>query len=106
MRRTIPNARTTHVGRSQRTTRVPEWAMMMDDIICVFITVMTETPFQVLEPVMLVEVNAPQEFQGAIMAGLSKRSAVILNADTNEGYFTIYCEVFGQFLHLHKIVEG
>jgi hypothetical protein len=46
-----------------------------------------------LEPIMTVEVNAPQEFQGAVLAGLTKRNAIFLGTDSNEGYFTSYCEV-------------
>ena len=49
--------------------------------------------WHILEPVMLVEINAPGEFQGSVMAGMTKRNAVILGTDANEGYFTLYCEV-------------
>ena len=42
---------------------------------------------------MLVEINAPGEFQGPVMAAMTKRNAVILGTDANEGYFTLYCEV-------------
>ena len=42
---------------------------------------------------MLVEVNAPQEYQGGVMSGLTKRHAIVTGTDANEGYFTIYCEV-------------
>lgn len=46
-----------------------------------------------LEPIMTVEVNAPQEYQGSVLAGLTKRNAIFLGTDSNEGYFTSYCEV-------------
>jgi elongation factor G len=49
--------------------------------------------WHILEPVMLVEINAPGEFQGPVMAAMTKRNAVILGTDANEGYFTLYCEV-------------
>lgn len=49
--------------------------------------------WNILEPVMTVEVNAPQEYQGSVMAGLIKRHAVVTGTDSNEGYFTLYCEV-------------
>ena len=42
---------------------------------------------------MNVEVNAPVEFQGQVMGGLSKRHAVVLNQDLHEGWFTMECEV-------------
>lgn len=42
---------------------------------------------------MTVEVNAPQEYQGSVLAGLTKRNAIFLGTDSNEGYFTSYCEV-------------
>jgi elongation factor G len=52
-----------------------------------------EGQWQVLEPVMIVEVNAPQEYQGGVMTGLTKRHAIVTGTDANEGYFTLYCEV-------------
>ena len=49
--------------------------------------------WSMLEPIMSVEVNAPQEYQGAVLAGLTKRNAIFLGSDANEGYFTSYSEV-------------
>ena len=47
----------------------------------------------VLEPVMTVEVNAPQEFQGAVLASLNKRRGAIAGSDASEGWFTVFAEV-------------
>ncbi|XP_062588098.1 elongation factor G, mitochondrial-like [Saccostrea cucullata] len=64
-----------------------------------------------LEPVMTVEVNAPLEYQGAVLAGLTKRNAIFLGTDSNEGYFSSYCEVplnlmFGYSTELRTLTQG
>ncbi|XP_052702945.1 elongation factor G, mitochondrial-like [Crassostrea angulata] len=64
-----------------------------------------------LEPIMTVEVNAPQEYQGSVLAGLTKRNAIFLGTDSNEGYFTSYCEVplnmmFGYSTELRTQTQG
>ena len=38
--------------------------------------------------------------QGAVLAGLNRRRAVITNTDALEGYFTIYAEVY----ELHAVI--
>ncbi|XP_064615091.1 elongation factor G, mitochondrial-like isoform X2 [Liolophura sinensis] len=73
--------------------------------------VFQEGSWHILEPVMLVEVSAPQEFQGSVMSGLSKRHALIQGTDANEGYFSIFCEVplnemFGYASELRSQTQG
>lgn len=38
----------------------------------------------VLEPVMTVEIDAPAEFQGTVVAGVNRRMGLIQNSDMNE----------------------
>jgi elongation factor G len=48
---------------------------------------------QVLEPVMGVEVQAPQEFQGTVISLLNKRRAQLQGSDADDMYVTIQADV-------------
>ena len=61
--------------------------------IAIFISAFREANWAVLEPVMNVEVTAPAEFQGSVLANLNKRHAVIKGNDATPGYFVVFCEV-------------
>lgn len=49
--------------------------------------------WQILEPIMMVEVVMPEEFQGAVIGQLNKRCGIITGTDGTEGWFTVYAEV-------------
>ncbi len=48
---------------------------------------------QILEPIMKVEVETPEEFQGSVIGGLNQRRGVIAGSTTNEGTTIIEAEV-------------
>ncbi|KAI1306022.1 Elongation factor G, mitochondrial [Halotydeus destructor] len=67
--------------------------------------------WRILEPVMKVEVTGPSEFQGAIVAQLTKRNGIVLGTDDSEGFFTVQCEVplndmFGYATELRTATQG
>lgn len=49
--------------------------------------------WQILEPIMSVEVTCPEEFQGGVIGQLNKRHGIITGTDGTEGWSTVYAEV-------------
>ena len=65
----------------------------------------------VLEPIMKLEVQAPEEFQGAVMGQVNQRRGVIMNSQTLENYFVCEAEVpltemFGYSTDLRSATQG
>ena len=65
----------------------------------------------ILEPVMLLEVQAPEEFQGSIMGQINQRRGIIQNSSTNAGYVTATAfvplsEMFGYSTDLRSATQG
>jgi len=66
---------------------------------------------QVLEPVMKVEVSAPEEFQGSVIGSLNQRRGIIQDTGSVEGYFTGIAfvpivEMFGYATSLRSMTQG
>jgi elongation factor G len=65
----------------------------------------------VLEPIMKLETQAPEEFQGSVMGQINQRRGMIMNSSTNEGYAVIEAEVplsemFGYSTDLRSATQG
>lgn len=65
----------------------------------------------VLEPIMKLETQAPEEFQGTVMGQINQRRGIIVNSGTNEGYAIIEAEVpltemFGYSTDLRSATQG
>lgn len=67
--------------------------------------------WQILEPIMSVEITAPEEFQGTIMGQLTRRKGLITGTDGNDGWVTLYAEIplnemFGYSGELRSATQG
>lgn len=65
----------------------------------------------ILEPIMLVEVETPNEFMGRVQGNLSSRRGLLLGSETMQGYTVIRAEVplarmFGYSTELRSITSG
>ncbi len=65
----------------------------------------------VLEPIMKLETQAPEEFQGSVMGQINQRRGVIMNSQTLEQYFVCEAEVpltemFGYSTDLRSATQG
>ncbi len=65
----------------------------------------------ILEPIMKLEVSAPEEFQGTVIGQINQRRGVILGTETDMGYVRIESEVplsemFGYSTDLRSVTQG
>ncbi|WP_426750611.1 elongation factor G [Myxococcus sp. Y35] len=65
----------------------------------------------ILEPMMKVEVQAPEEFQGSLVGQINQRRGTIISTETAENYVTVVAEVplntmFGYSTDLRSATQG
>ncbi len=65
----------------------------------------------VLEPIMKLEVQAPEEFQGNVMGQVNQRRGMINGTQTQEGFVTVeaqvpFSEMFGYSTELRSATQG
>ena len=65
----------------------------------------------ILEPVMAIEVSAPEEFNSPVVAGLNRRKGIINDSRVEDGYVTVNCSVplanmFGYSTDLRSNTQG
>ena len=67
---------------------------------------------ELVEPLMSVEIDIPQEFQGTIIGGINRRKGAILNTDADDrGFVSVEAEVplssmFGYSTELRSNTKG
>lgn len=69
------------------------WKYIVNVGFYVLSSAMEKANTTILEPIMSVEIIAPQEFQGTVIAGVNRRHGVITGQDGAEGFFTLYADV-------------
>ena len=82
--------------------------------ICAMATIREHIPQAtpvILEPIMKVEVSAPEEFQGSVIGQLNQRRGQITGTQTVEGYVTVeslvpLTEMFGYSTDLRSATQG
>ncbi|XP_034840168.1 elongation factor G, mitochondrial [Maniola hyperantus] len=67
--------------------------------------------WQILEPIMFVEVTIPEEFHGTVLGQLNKRGGIVTGTEGLEGWTTLYAEVplnnmFGYAGELRSMTQG
>jgi elongation factor G len=65
----------------------------------------------VLEPIMKVEISAPEEFQGTVIGQINQRRGVIMGTDSDNNYVVVTAEVplsemFGYSTDLRSATQG
>ncbi|MFN3782213.1 MAG: elongation factor G, partial [Candidatus Kapaibacteriota bacterium] len=65
----------------------------------------------ILEPIMKLEVTAPEEFQGVIIGQINQRRGIILNTSIDSGFVVVEAEVplkemFGYSSNLRGATQG
>jgi len=67
--------------------------------------------WHVLEPIMTVEISAPEEYQGQVISSISRKNGIVSSTDSSDGWFTLVAEVslnemFGYSTELRSSTQG